>query len=182
MRFGGALISGLLLLMAVAPYPGGAADAQPTEYQLKAAFLYHFAQFVDWPASAFPEAASPIVIGVLGQSPFGADLEQIISGKSINNRPLMIKAFRSVSEATNGCHILFVSSSEKGRLTEIFSGLRGLPVLTVGETDRFTESGGMINFVNQAQKIRFQINEEAAKAAGLKLSSKLLSLASRAGH
>jgi hypothetical protein len=179
MRFRVRPISGLVLALRLAVGDGHAQEAQPSEYQIKAAFLYHFAQFVDWPPAAFAQATSPMVIGILGESPFGGDLEQAVRGKSLNNHSLTIKEVRSLADATNTCHILFISSSEKKRLPEIFAGLRGSSVLTVGETDRFTETGGMINFVQQGKKIRFQINEEAAKSAGLKISSKLLSLASR---
>jgi hypothetical protein len=151
----------------------------PSEYQLKAAFLYHFAQFVEWPPTAFPDPATPMVIAVLGESPFGEDLEKTISGKSINKHPLEVREIHSATEATNSCHLLFISSSEKRRLPETLAALRGTSVLTVSETEGFTESGGMINFVLEGTKIRFRINDAAAKSAGLKISSKLLSLASR---
>jgi hypothetical protein len=159
-----------------------AADSQPSEYQLKAAFLYHFAQFVEWPPNAFAETNSPMIIGIMGQNPFAGGLEQAVQGKTINNHPLTVKEIHSPAEATNNCHLLFISSSEKNRLPEIFAGMQGAAVLTVGETDHFTDAGGMINFVAQGNKIRFQINETATKKAGLKVSSKLLSLALRAAH
>jgi hypothetical protein len=165
----------LVGLLAVAG--GRAQESPPTEYQLKAAFLLNFAKFVEWPPAAFAKATSPIVLGVLGENPFGNVLEQTIRGKTINNRPLVSRVFSSSAEATN-CHILFISASEKARLPEILATLRTASMLTVGETDRFTESGGMINFVRQGNKTRFQINEAAAKNVGLKISSKLLSLAS----
>ena len=114
----------------------------------------------------------------MGDSPFGADLEQTVAGKKINDHPITIQTFRAAAEATN-CHILFISNSEKKRLPEIIQSLRGTAVLTVGETERFIETGGIINFVQEASKIRFQINDDAAKAARLKISSKLLSLAVR---
>ena len=153
-------------------------ESQPTEYQLKAAFLFNFAKYVEWPAAAFPDKTSPLIIGVLGKSPFDGDLEQTIGNKTINDRSLQIKEFHSVAEATN-CHILFICTSEKKRLPEIFGGLRNAHVLTVGEADRFTQTGGMINFVPEGNKIRFEINDGAAKKARLKISSKLLNLALR---
>jgi hypothetical protein len=167
-----------LSLALLLPVGGIAQEPQPSESQLKAAFLFNFAKFVEWPPAAFAEATSPMVIGILGENPFGDDLERTIRGKTINNRPLVVREFRSPGEATN-CHILFISASEKKRLAEIFDGLHGKSVLTVSETDGFTEAGGMINFVAEGNKIRFQINDAAAKGAGLKISSKLLSLASR---
>ena len=178
MRFRATLF--LCLSLALLPAVDGSAQEQPPlEYQVKAAFLFNFAKFVEWPPAAFADAKSPIVIGILGDNPFGEDLAKTVRDKTVNNRPITIKKeFRSLADATN-CHILFISTSEKQRLPEIFKGLRGASVLTVGETDRFTETGGMINFVTGGNKIRFQINVEAAKSAGLKVSSKLLSLASR---
>lgn len=155
---------------------GRAQDSQPSEYQLKAAFLFNFAKFVEWPPRAFASDTSPIVVGVLGQNPFGADLESTVQNKAINNRPFTIKEFRSAAEATN-CHILFISTSEKEHLPEILEPLQGASVLTVSESPNFIESGGIINFVREGNKIRFQVSDEAAKRAGLKISSKLLSLA-----
>ncbi len=174
-----ALFSALILLAWFGSVGGRAADSQPSEYQLKAAYLYHFAQFVDWPASAFSETNSPMVIGIIGQNPFSGDLEQAVRGKAINSHPLEVKEIRTLTGTTNNCHIVFISASEKDRLAEIFTSLRGTSVLTVGETERFTEAGGMINFVTQGKKIRFQINEAATREAKLKVSSKLLNLAIR---
>jgi YfiR/HmsC-like len=168
----------LSLVWLLAVGVGRAQESPPTEYQLKAAFLLNFAKFVEWPPAAFAEPTSPIVLGILGDNPFGDVLKQTIQGKTINNRPLVPKVFSSSAEATN-CHMLFIGSSEKARLPEILASLHGASVLTVGEMDRFAESGGMINFVRQGNKIRFQINEVAAKSVGLKISSKLLSLAAR---
>jgi hypothetical protein len=155
---------------------GRAQVSQPTEYQIKAAFLFNFAKFVQWPPAALAGATSPIVIGILGENPFHDDLARTIRNKTIDDHPLVIKELRSPAEATN-CHILFISTSEKRRLPEILKGLEGSSVLTVGEMDHFTESGGMINFVLKGNKVRFQINHDAATRAGLKISSKLMSLA-----
>jgi YfiR/HmsC-like len=167
------LVLGLVWLPAVGRV--NAQDSAPTEYQIKAAFLFNFAKFVEWPASAFSETNSPIVIGILGDNPFGNDLVKTVRDKTLNNRPLVIKEFHSSLEATN-CHMLFISTSEKARLPQILEALRGVSVLTVSEMDRFKEAGGMINFVREGNKIRFQINEAAAKSAGLKISSKLLNV------
>jgi hypothetical protein len=155
---------------------GRAQEPRPNEYPLKAAFLLNFAKFVEWPPAAFTEATSPIVLGILGQNPFG----DVLKAKTINNRELKVEVFQSSAEATN-CHILFIRATEKERLPEILKSLREAKasVLTVGEMDGFTESRGMINFVWQGNKIRFQINDAEAKDARLKISSKLLSLAAR---
>ena len=177
MRLRATPIWGLSLVWLLTVGGGRAQESPPTEYQLKAAFLLNFTKFVEWPPAGFAEPTSPIVLGILGENPFGNILERTIRDKTINNRPLVVKAFRSSADATN-CHILIISTSEKARLPEILANLRGASVLTVSEMDRFTETGGMINFVRQGNKIRFQINEIAAKSVGLKISSKLLSLAS----
>lgn len=172
------------LIFAASPVAGDvrAADTQPTEYQLKAAYIYHFAQFVDWPASAFPATNAPLVIGILGDNPFGADLPHIVEGKVLNNHPLTVKEFRAVTEAATNCQILFISSSEKRRLPEIFTALKGTSVLTVGEEEYFTQNGGMISFVPDGARIRFLINETTVKNAGLNMSFKLLSLAKQVMH
>lgn len=112
----------------------------------------------------FPQSSSPFVIGILGENPFADDLKKTVAGKKILEHPISVVAFSTLAEATN-CHILFISNSEKSRLGAIFKSLRGAPVLTVGENDQFTEAGGMINFVREANKIRFQINDESAKGA-----------------
>ena len=169
---------GLSLGLLLAAALSRAQAPPPSAYQLKAAFLYNFAKFIDWPPEAFAENKSPFIIGVLGDNPFGNVLDQTVAGKLINDRPITIQPFRAGDAVTN-CHILFISSSEKKRLPEIIQTLRTTAVLTVGETERFIETGGMVNFVQEASKIRFQINDDAAKAARLKISSKLLSLAVR---
>jgi hypothetical protein len=176
MRLRATPILALVTAMLLAFSGGRAQDAPPSEYRLKAAFLFNFAKFVEWPPEAFAETNSPFVIGVLGDSPFGEELAQTVGGKDINAHPITLQTFRVAAEATN-CHLLFVSTSEQKRLLEIIPRLRGAAILTVGETERFIEAGGMINFVSENHKIRFQINDDAAKGARLKISSKLLSLA-----
>lgn len=168
------ILSIFCLVLALA----GSVRAQdaPSEYRIKAAFLYNFAKFVEWPPQTFAGPTAPIIIGVLGENVFGGNLEQTLRGKTINSHPLQFRTFSSATEATN-CQILFISPSEKGSLPKIFEDLHGACVLTVSETDHFTANGGMINFVLQENKIRFQINDAAAKKAGLQISSKLLSLA-----
>lgn len=151
---------------------------RPTEYQVKAAFIFNFAKFVDWPPQAFAQTNSPIVVGVLGRNVFGDNLEKVIRDKTINNRPFKFIQITSPAEGRH-CHILFVSPSEKDNVRKIVEDLHNASVLTVGETDHFTDAGGMINFVFEGQNIRFEINNTAAKKAGLQISSKLLSLAVR---
>jgi hypothetical protein len=145
----------------------------PKEYQLKAVFLYHFAQFVEWPAALFPEAGAPLVIGVLGEDPFGAYLDETVGGETVSNHPLEVRRYRHVDEI-GVCHILFVSRSEAGRLEQILPRLKGRHTLTVSDAERFTGRGGMIWFVTDRNRIRLRINLAAAEAEQLKISSKLL--------
>jgi hypothetical protein len=152
-----------------APAP---AQASP-EYQLKAVFLFNFAQFVEWPASAFPGPDAPLVICILGDDPFGPYLDETIRGESVNNRPLSIRRYRTVQEIES-CHILFVSRREQGHLQEILDSLKGRSILTVSDFEGFASRGGMIRFVTDRNRIRLRINLEAARAANLTLSSKLL--------
>src|SRR5438552_6249404 len=141
-----------------------AETAPPAEYQLKAVFLFNFAQFVEWPPEAFPEARTPLIIGVLGEDPFGAYLDETVRGEKVNNRVLAVQRYRRVDEIKT-CHILFISHSEASRLEPIFASLKGRNILTVSDAVDFTRHGGMIRFVTEKNKIRLRINLEAAKAA-----------------
>ena len=167
----------VLFLFLVFSLRGFAQEPAP-EYQIKAAFLFNFAKFVDWPPQAFPQATSPIIVGVLGKNVFGHYLQDTIRDKQVKNRRFEIKEFASVNDALN-CHILFISPSLKDDLPKILSALRNTSVLTVSESDQFIPAGGMINFTIEESKVHFQINDDAAKKAGLRISSKLLSLAAR---
>jgi hypothetical protein len=144
-----------------------------SEYQIKAVFLFNFAQFVEYPPAAFPRPETPLVIGVLGEDPFGPLLDETVRGERINNRPAVVRRFRQVEEI-DVCHVLFISRAEMSRLDQIFERLKGRPVLTVGEVDGFAQRGGMIRFVNESNKVRMRINPETAREAGLVISSKLL--------
>jgi hypothetical protein len=173
-----ALMRGLLLplimwALAGATPPGNAPAQSSPEYQLKAVFLFNFAQFVEWPASAFPEPDTPLGICILGEDPFGAYLDETVRGETVANHPLAIRRYRTVDEI-RGCHILFVSRQEQGHLSEILDSLKGHSVLTVSDAERFASRGGMIRFVTDHNRIRLRINLEAARAANLRLSSKLL--------
>ena len=154
-------------------------QAAPTaEYQVKAVFLFNLAQFVDWPPKAFPDPGAPLVIGVLGEDPFGSYLDETLRGERVRNRPLILQRYRRVSEIRS-CHVLFISRSESDRLEQIFSALRSRSILTVGDSDDFISRGGMIRLVTEKNKIRIRINVDAVRAAGLTISSKLLRLAER---
>ena len=156
---------------------GATADSQSySEYQVKAAFLYNFARFVEWPKDAFPDNQAPILLGVVGEDPFGGALEQVIKGKTVNGRELVLKRLTRQQDL-KGFHMLFVSSSEARHLSQIMESLRGKCVLTVGETEGFAQTGGVINFTLEENKVHFEINVDTAERAHLKISSKLLALA-----
>jgi hypothetical protein len=158
-----------------------AQEIVPSEYQMKAAFLYNFAKFVEWPASAFPTSESDFVIGIFGENPFGGDLASSIKGKAVNGHPLVVRQFRTVAEVKD-CHILFVGQSERKRLAELLKAVDRRPVLTVSELDRFMQRGLMVNFFMEGNKVRFDINDEVARKAKLRISSKLLNLARKEGE
>ncbi|HXZ33161.1 MAG TPA: YfiR family protein [Terriglobales bacterium] len=146
------------------------------EYQVKAAFLYNFAKFVEWPPGSFSDASAPLRICVLGRDPFGEELRSITREKTVNAHKLQVDQVADLQMART-CHILFVASSEKAQLAQILEGLRGTDALTVGDTKGFVEQGGMINFVLGNNRVQFEVNRKAAEQAGLKISSKLLSVA-----
>lgn len=153
------------------------AERQPVkEYQVKAVFLYNFAQFVEWPEASFPGDSSPLVVGILGTDPFNSYLDEVVRGEKINGRPIKVVRYDS-PEAVKDCHVLFISASERERLGSILQGFKDRRILTVGETDLFARNGGMVSFVNRQGRIRFQINLDAVQAAQLTVSSKLLRLA-----
>ncbi len=151
------------------------AAARLRESLIKVAFLYNFARFTDWPAHAFQDSLTPFRFCVLGDDPFGAAFDSI-AAKAIRGRTVALSRLASVREAAL-CHVLFVSESEKRRLAEILASVRDLPVLTVADMAAFARSGGIINLKTVQNKIRFEVNLAAARRAGLRLSSKFLSLA-----
>jgi len=151
----------------------GADGANPSEYQLKAVFLFNFAQFVEWPRDVFPEPRSPVVIGILGEDPFGSSLDETVRGEDVDSRPLVVQRYRSPDEI-RACHILFVSRSEAAHLDQIVMSLRGRKILTVCDAEGSARRGVMIRFVTEKNKIRLRINLEATKASDLTISSKLL--------
>jgi YfiR/HmsC-like len=169
---------GTLLIFAIAfyaPVTHSQGDERG-EYELKAAFLFNFAKFVQWPPSSFPSPQSQFTICVLGDDPFGKSIDEMLRGKAIGEHPVIVTRCRSLPEAAH-CQIVFISSSEKKRLPEILAALKGSSTLAVGETDGFAVSGGVIQFTLEEQHVHFIINVNAAEQAGLQISSKLLALA-----
>jgi uncharacterized protein DUF4154 len=151
------------------------------EYQIKAAFLFNFSQFTDWPPEAFPDKESPLVIGILSASdPFGGFLDETVKNEAVQGRKLVVKHYTRVAEIET-CHILYIGQSESKRLDRIVDAVKGKPVLTVSDITDCASRGIMIGFVNERNKIRFKINAATARAASLSLSSKLLRAAEIVG-
>lgn len=164
---------GLIVGLCVA-LPVRCQEKDTLEYQVKAAFLLNFTKFIDWPAAAFEAPDSPITICVLGGDPFGGELERFVAGEVVNGRKLAARRIDRAPQPKT-CAVLFVAQSEKD--PSRFLPVLGPGVLTVGEGDRFVHEGGMIAFVIENRRVRFEINQAAAENAGLKLSSKLLNVA-----
>jgi hypothetical protein len=165
------LLLGCTLLL---PFLAHSADAgAPTEYQVKAVFVFNFAHFVEWPPPTFATPDEPFVIGVVGDDPFGVRLDEAVRGEQINSHPLAVRRFRTVGEI-GGCQILFIGRSENARLRDILAALDHRSTLTVSDLDDASERGVMIQFTTQNNRIRLRINVESARAAALTLSSKLL--------
>ncbi len=162
--------------LVVAAHAQGTDSSDSSEYLVKAGFTYNFAKLMQWPANAFPKADSPIVIGVLGVDPFGGTLDDVLAGKKVDNRSFVVKHLKWGTDFKD-CNILFVSSSEAVHFDEIFHLLKGLPILTIGDSPNFARRGGIINFILVDDKVRFEVNTEAAKQADISISSRLLSLA-----
>ncbi len=144
------------------------------EYQVKAAYLYNFAKFVEWPAR--PGGPNePIRFCVLGQNPFGHALEKALSGKTIDEHPLVLAQIPDPKQAA-ACHVLFVSSSERKHLHAILSELGTQSILTVGESDDFLDAGGVVRFLLDSGRVRMEFNLDVASSAKLHISAKLLNL------
>jgi hypothetical protein len=171
-----ALLCALTLGVGARFSPAARAAEKFPEYQLKAAFLFNFAKFVTWPDKAFAAPDTPLTIGILGTDPFGSSLRETVAGKTVNGRKIAIKPL-SRDDTLSNVHLLFISRSERDRLPAILAALEGQSVLTVSETERFAHIGGMINFFVQAESVRFEFNPPAAERAGLRVSSKLASVA-----
>jgi len=150
-----------------------------SEYLIKAGFIYNFAKFVEWPSTAFSQPDSPIMIGVLGTDPFGSVLDRLVEDKKIGQRGFVVKRYKWGKDLKDlkECKILFVSASEKAHIDEIVQAVKGLPILMVGETPGFAERGGIIRFTLEDNRVRFEINVDAAHQADLNISSRLLTLA-----
>lgn len=167
----GVMLAGAVILST------GRTAASSMEYDVKAAFLFHFAQFVEWPAETFKEAQEPVTYCTIGEDPFHGALERTLEGKTIGQRGLRVEHL-SGAEKVGECQILFVGGpGDRKHILETLAIVKDQPILTVGETEGFAENGGTIGFCTESNKIRFEINLEAAGKARLKISAKLLALA-----
>lgn len=153
-----------------------AESSAPTIPQVQAAFLFNFAKFVTWPNEAFQHSGDTLIIGVLGEDPFGAILEETIRDKTVMGKKLAVKRFASIQEAAHS-HILFLSASEESHLSHMMTALEKTNILTVSDLEQFAEHGGMVAFTMEDQKVRFNVNLGAVERSGLKMGSQLLKLA-----
>lgn len=179
LRIGHSGVALFALLSALAPPVRGAAEVS-SEYQLKAVLLWRLTQFVEWPAPAFATPTSPIVIGVLGENPFGPGLEIAVRGQVVWGRKLAVQYYRTAGDV-RPCHVLYISRSESGRVRNFLTRWSQWSVLTVSDIDGFARLGGVVGFVTEDKRVSFRINLDAAKAAGLVISSKLLRMVQIAG-
>jgi hypothetical protein len=176
---GGAVHWVLAICLATTLPPASRVSAQSagtSEYDVKAAFLFHFAQFVEWPAETFKNANAPLTFCTMGEDPFRGRLDESVKGKFVGKRGLVVLHLKD-REEIGSCQVLFLSAVEKKRQAEYLASASGHAVLTVGETDNFTQQGGIIGFFLENNKVRFEINVETAEKARLEISSRLLLLA-----
>lgn len=171
----GSALAVVALGMTLLPGRASAAD-ESVEYAVKAAFLHKFGSFVEWPATAFASPASPFQLCVVGEDPFGAALDKAVSGQQIARRPVEVRRLKTV-KPDSGCHIVYLAASETQRLAQIIEALRGSSVLTVSDGRSPGVATGIINFVIKDDRVRFDIDDEAAAQNRLAISSKLLSVA-----
>jgi hypothetical protein len=174
-------VAALSAMLAVLAVPAAAhAEAGSIEYAVKAAYLYKFAPFVQWPPAAFASPSSPFHLCILGRDPFGASLDRAVNGQRVDDRPVMVRRLQRV-DAASGCHILYLGASSSQTAAEALRAVRGLPILTVADNGR--ADGAIIRFVVRDNRVRFDIDTEAAGANRVTISSKLLALATsvRAG-
>src|SRR5258706_5141194 len=171
----GSIARVLLFLAAgwVAVAPDAARADAAKEYQVKAACLLNFAQFIEWPATSFADSGTPITVGVLGDDPFGQALEQTFQDETVQGRKLVVKRSRQIEDLKT-CHLVFIGSSEKDHLAETMAGLNDAHIVTVSEMRGFASRGGIVNFYIENNKVRLEINADAAQRSGLKISSQLL--------
>jgi len=164
------LVAGLISALLLVQSP------RASEYQVKAVFLFNFAQFVEWESVAAQDPRTPLLIGILGDDPFGPFLDETVRGERLGARPFEVRRYRQLTDIET-CDILFISRSEVERVGQILAALHTRPILTVSDAEDFAKRGGMIQFFNDKNRIRLRVNLEAAQTANLAISSKLLRVA-----
>jgi hypothetical protein len=157
------------------------AQSDLSEYQVKAAFLFNFTKFVEWPDGSFEDPQAPIVLGIIGDDPFGDDLGRIIAGQKVQGRSLVIRRERWGDDLRR-CHVLFVSASEHEHSSRILGSVQSAGILTVSDMEGFAKAGGVIEFVTEENRVRFIVNLDSANQSKLRVSAKLLALARVIGH
>jgi hypothetical protein len=153
-----------------------AQSEENAEYPIKLAFLYNFTKFVEWPLGSYREVSAPLAICIVGHDPFSPDLEAELRTRKVGAHPVDIRPLRA-ADSVNACHVVFFPVTEKDHADKIMKSLQGSNTLTVGESEGFAAIGGIINLVVEGNKLRFEVNPDAAQRAGLKISSKLLMMA-----
>lgn len=166
------LCSCLLLLLLAADLQ---ARERPDEYSVKAVYLYKIGLFVRWPNTAFVDSTESLVVGVIGRDPFGKKLDQALLGKKLAGRQVELRRFKSAADLKT-CHILFFGELDGSQVRAALDSVRGQPTLTIGESENFLAAGGGLSFLVRNEQIRFRVNSEATRSAGLGISSKLLQL------
>jgi uncharacterized protein DUF4154 len=164
----------VLLILAGRGTRAAAAEVRPGEYEVKAAYLYNFAKFVEWPPSSPKRDA--FVIGILGRDPFGPLLDQAVSGKTVGERRLVVRRFAQPEQVAE-VDMIFICASEAARVPDVLRRLEGTPTLTVGETEDFVGRGGMLGFRVSEEVVRFDVDLDQSSRAGLKVSSQLVRVA-----
>jgi hypothetical protein len=147
-----------------------------SEYEVKAAFLYNFTRFIDWPPQTISGSSEPFVIGIIGGNPFGKHLEEVIKGENVGTHPITIVEFNKPDDISK-CHILYINSTNTDYIRKVLKSANKQPVLTICESVSFPRLGGHIRFFTEDSKIRFMVNTDATRRSGFKISSKLLSVA-----
>lgn len=176
LSFVAAVTVGLLALTMVFGASAVLAQTTAKEYRIKAAFLFNFANYVEWPPDAFKDASSPLNYCTIGDDPFEGMLDESLNAKSVGTHALRVQHLRA-SENFQGCQIVFIGANEKKRTTAILEMLKQSPVLVVGESNHFIQQGGTVGFLSEENTIRFEVNLIAAQRARLNISATLLSVA-----
>lgn len=166
-----------LMILISASFSVSAQAARPSEAELKAAFIYNFIKFTEWPPADLANKNEPFVIGVLGKDPLGAVLDKTIEGETYQQKAIVVRRFPRMEESVGQSQVLFISSSEEANLATIFKLLDGQAVLTVSEIENFAQRGGVIKLAKESNRIVFEINLDSVKRAGLAMNAQLLKLA-----